>query len=113
MVCERSFREDLYYRLNVFPIHVPPLRERRQDIPLLADKFMRKVAARMGKSVERISRESMTRLTDHDWPGNVRELQNVLERAVILAQGAELHIALGERLSQRESSVPSPPSAAP
>ena len=112
MVCERSFREDLYYRLNVFPIHLPPLRERREDIPLLANTFMRRVAARMGKPVERISRESLARLTAHDWPGNVRELQNVLERAVILAQGPELDVAIGERLSQRESSLPPPPSAA-
>jgi transcriptional regulator with GAF, ATPase, and Fis domain len=110
MVCDRSFREDLYYRLNVFPIHLPPLRERKEDIPLLAEKFMRQFAARMNKSVERISLESLARLVDYDWPGNIRELQNVLERAVILAQGAELDISVvGDRLAQREPSVPPPP----
>ncbi len=112
MVCERSFREDLYYRLNVFPIYLPPLRERREDIPLLADQFMRRVTARMAKTVACISRESLSRLMDHDWPGNVRELQNVIERAVILAQGPELDVAIGERQSPRESSVPPPPSGA-
>ncbi len=110
MVHDRTFREDLYYRLNVFPIYLPPLRERREDVPLLADKFMRQFAARMNKSVQRISRESMTRLVEHDWPGNIRELQNVLERSVILAQGPEVEIVIGERPAQRDSSVPPPPS---
>ncbi len=110
MVGDRTFREDLYYRLNVFPIYLPPLRERREDVPLLADKFMRQFAARMNKSVQRMSRESLTRLVEHDWPGNIRELQNVLERAVILAQGPEVEIVIGERPTQRDSSVPPPPS---
>jgi transcriptional regulator with GAF, ATPase, and Fis domain len=110
MVSERSFREDLYYRLNVFPIHLPPLRERKEDIPLLADKFVRQFATRMGKSVTHVSQESMARLVDYDWPGNIRELQNVLERAVILTQDPELDVCIGERLTQRESSVPPPPS---
>ncbi|MES1173104.1 MAG: sigma 54-interacting transcriptional regulator [Myxococcales bacterium] len=108
MVSERRFRQDLYYRLNVFPIHLPPLRERKEDIPLLANQFMQKFAARMGKSVTHIAPESMARLVAHDWPGNIRELQNALERAVILAQEPALEVQLGDRLTQREPSVPPP-----
>jgi two-component system response regulator PilR (NtrC family) len=84
MVRERRFREDLYYRLNVIPVHLPPLRERREDIPLLADHFLRRFSAAMGKKAVRISEEAMQRLLAHSWPGNVRELENVMERAVAL-----------------------------
>jgi transcriptional regulator with GAF, ATPase, and Fis domain len=91
-VREGTFREDLYYRLNVFPLHLPALRERAGDIPLLAQFLLTKFAARIGRRIESISRESMQRLQDYSWPGNVRELENVLERAVILSSGATLQI---------------------
>jgi two-component system response regulator PilR (NtrC family) len=83
-VAEGRFREDLYYRINVIPIVLPALRERREDIPLLADHFLAKYAEQMGKSITAISRESMDQLIRHDWPGNIRELENVVERAVAL-----------------------------
>ena len=84
MVAEKRFREDLYYRLDVFPITIPPLRERREDIPDLARHFVDKYARRMNKRIETIAARAMTALTEYHWPGNVRELANVLERAVIL-----------------------------
>jgi PAS domain S-box-containing protein len=83
-----AFRSDLFYRLNVFPIQLPALRERRQDVPLLAGHFVTEFARRMGKPVERIGTQAVARLASYDWPGNVRELANVLERAVILCDGA-------------------------
>jgi DNA-binding NtrC family response regulator len=83
-VKERLFREDLFYRLNVIPIRLPPLRERREDIPLLAEQFLRRFTREMGKQVTQISPEAMRALVGHDWPGNVRELENVIERAVAL-----------------------------
>jgi PAS domain S-box-containing protein len=79
-----TFREDLYYRLNVFPIHVPALRERREDIPLLVEYLTQRYAARAGRKITGVGRETVQRLTAYDWPGNVRELQNVIQRAVIL-----------------------------
>src|SRR5947209_6230609 len=84
LVAESRFREDLFYRINVIPISLPPLRERKEDIPLLADHFLAKYAEQMGKSVAAISKEAMELLIRHDWPGNIRELENVLERAVAL-----------------------------
>ncbi len=84
LVQEKRFREDLYYRLNVIPIHIPALRQRREDIPLLAEHFLECFSREMGKSVARISQEAMTRLCGYSWPGNVRELENVIERAVAL-----------------------------
>jgi PAS domain S-box-containing protein len=91
-VREKSFREDLYYRLNVFPISLPPLRERKEDIPLLVQFLINKFTMRIGKHVDRVSQKTMQRLTAYPWPGNVRELENVLERAVILAAGPTLEI---------------------
>src|SRR5580704_6008074 len=85
MVQERKFRADLYYRLNVFPITLPPLREREDDLPLLIEHFVQKFARRQGKSIDHIPAEVMQVLKRHDWPGNIRELQNVIERAVIRA----------------------------
>jgi formate hydrogenlyase transcriptional activator len=93
MVREGTFREDLYYRLTVFPIHIPPLRERRADIPPLVEHFTRLFARRLDKTIRRISRASMSRLTAYSWPGNVRELENVIERAVILTRGEELIVS--------------------
>jgi formate hydrogenlyase transcriptional activator len=87
MVRDGAFRADLFYRLNVFPIVVPPLRERRDDIPLLATFFLASLSKRLGKPLEGFTTHSMERLRAYDWPGNVRELQNVIERASILAQG--------------------------
>ncbi len=101
MMCdEGSFREDLYYRLNVFPILLPPLRERREDIPLLVRHFVQVLAQRMSKDLRRVSAASMASLLDYDWPGNIRELQNVLERAVILANGTELEVRVRARVSK-------------
>jgi PAS domain S-box-containing protein len=93
MVREKTFREDLYFRLNVFPIHLPPLRERRDDIPLLVQFLVRKFAKQIGKRLEGVAAQTMQRLEEYSWPGNIRELENVLERAVILAAGPILDIA--------------------
>ncbi len=90
MVRERTFRADLYYRLNVIPIRVPPLRQRREDIPVLVDSFISRFNAKHGTSIEGISREAMDALMRHDFPGNVRELENLVERAVVLARGRTL-----------------------
>jgi formate hydrogenlyase transcriptional activator len=87
-----AFRLDLFYRLNVFPIHVPPLRDRTDDVPLIAHHFMEQFAARNNKRIEKIDPRSIELLAAHDWPGNIRELQNVVERAVILCEGETLSI---------------------
>ncbi|HVN31721.1 MAG TPA: sigma 54-interacting transcriptional regulator [Thermoanaerobaculaceae bacterium] len=100
MVKRREFREDLYYRLNVFPIHVPPLRERREDISLLVRYFVQKFVGQMGKRIETIPPEIFEALVRWDWPGNVRELANLMERSVVLARGPRLEIPLAE-LQQR------------
>jgi formate hydrogenlyase transcriptional activator len=91
-VQEGRFRADLYYRLNVFPIRLPPLRERREDIPQLAMFFMSRCAKKFGKRVDRISQSAMDTLMSYAWPGNIRDLQNVIERAAILSQGSTLRI---------------------
>ena len=90
MVQDKKFRADLYYRLNVFPLTVPPLRERRQDIPLLAEHFVQQFARQQGKVIDTIPDHVMNALKDHDWPGNIRELQNVIERGVIMTTGTVL-----------------------
>jgi len=87
-----TFRSDLYYRLNVFPIEVPPLRERREDIPLLVEEIVEEIGEAMGKRFDAVSRRSLEDLQQFDWPGNVRELRNVLERAMILSPGPILHV---------------------
>jgi PAS domain S-box-containing protein len=92
-VQEKSFREDLYYRLNVFPVRLPPLRDRPEDIPLLVRYLVKKFAQRIGKHLDGVSKETMQRLQEYTWPGNVRELENVLERAVILTTSSMLEIA--------------------
>src|SRR5271167_3148794 len=89
---EGTFRQDLYYRLNVFPIQLPPLRERREDIPPLVHYFVRRFSLKIGRKITRIQRETMERLVSYGWPGNVRELENVIERAVILSRGIELEV---------------------
>ena len=87
------FREDLYYRLNVFPITIPPLRQRQEDVPLLVDHFIKKFCRKMGRDIKTIPREVMKSLQDYSWPGNIRELEHVIERAVITTQGSVLHLA--------------------
>src|SRR6202045_4831081 len=107
MADENEFRADLYYRLHVFPLSAPPLRERREDIPLLTRYFVQKHAQRMGREVESIPTPAIDALTRYDWPGNIRELQNVLERSVILNHGNALQITMSD-LGQTGSSVLSP-----
>ena len=96
MVGDKQFREDLYFRLNVFPIRIPPLRERPGDIPLLARHYMNKYAQRMNKRIETIPAEAMEALCRYSWPGNIRELQNAIERAVILTRGSVLQLQINE-----------------
>jgi transcriptional regulator with GAF, ATPase, and Fis domain len=92
-VAAGKFRQDLYYRLNVFPVHVPPLRERREDIPLLVHYFVDRYAAKIGRTITRVPEDAVQRLLAYAWPGNVRELENVVERAVILSPGPDLVVA--------------------
>jgi len=94
MVEDGGFREDLFYRLNVFPIEIPPLRERREDIPLLVNHFVSKLARRMGKQINSVPSQVMNVLTDNNWKGNIRELANFVERAVILTRGEELELPI-------------------
>src|SRR5260370_30221139 len=96
MVEERSFRADLFYRLNVFPVHVPPLRERQDDIPLLVRHFVQQFARRMSKAVDTIPTDTMNALRRYHWPGNIRELQNLVERAMILSPGPILKVPLND-----------------
>ena len=103
MVQEKKFRADLYYRLNVFPIDLPPLRERVGDIPLLAAHFVQKFAERQGKVIECIPEDVMEALESHDWPGNIRELQNFIERAVIMTRGPVLQPRVAELRMQPAS----------
>jgi two-component system response regulator PilR (NtrC family) len=93
-VTEGTFREDLYYRLNVIPIRVPGLRERREDVPLLANHFLKKYAPGAGKSIHGVRAASLEALTGYDWPGNVRQLENTIERAVALETTSELRVEL-------------------
>jgi formate hydrogenlyase transcriptional activator len=96
MIEDREFRSDLYYRLNVFPIRIPPLRERPDDIPLLVRYFTQKYGRRMEKQIETIPAAAMKKLTGWHWPGNIRELENFIERSVILTRGAALQVPLSE-----------------
>ena len=105
MVEEQRFRSDLFYRLSVFPVRIPALRERPEDIPLLVRDFTQQFAGRMNKRIESISSETMSVLCDHHWSGNIRELQNVIERAVILSSGPVLRVAVSDL---RSSDCPTP-----
>jgi formate hydrogenlyase transcriptional activator len=100
MVEENKFRADLYYRLAVFPLNVPALRERREDIPVLTRHFVQKHARRMGRNIRSIPARAWEALTNYSWPGNIRELQNVIERSVVLTNGPELHVALPETVGR-------------
>ncbi|WP_045857626.1 formate hydrogenlyase transcriptional activator FlhA [Raoultella terrigena] len=102
MVADREFRSDLYYRLNVFPIHLPPLRERPDDIPLLVKAFTFKIARRLGRNIDSIPAETLRTLSRMAWPGNVRELENVIERAVLLTRGSVLQLSMPELNSEPE-----------
>jgi formate hydrogenlyase transcriptional activator len=111
MVADDRFRSDLYYRLNVFPIALPPLRERREDIPRLVGHFTQRFARRMGRRIEAIPAAIMDALVSYPWPGNVRELQYVIERAVILSRGPALQVPLGD-LQSAVTRAPEPTAAA-
>ncbi len=92
MIRQKKFRKDLYYRLNVFPLNVPPLRDRKSDIPLLVWAFTNEFAKNMGKKITRVSKSTMERMTDYTWPGNIREMRNIIERAIIMSSGETLEI---------------------
>ncbi|HAM4296060.1 TPA: hydrogenase, partial [Escherichia coli] len=100
MVEDRQFRSDLFYRLNVFPLELPPLRDRPEDIPLLAKHFTQKMARHMNRAIDAIPTEALRQLMSWDWPGNVRELENVIERAVLLTRGNSLNLHLNVRQSR-------------
>jgi len=110
MVADGAFLEDLYYRLSVIPIEIPPLRERREDVPALVEHFIRKHEQRTGKRVERIEDEAMRQLREYAWPGNVRELENTLERAVVLSTGPVIQAA---EISMQGAMAASPAPALP
>src|SRR5271166_1110496 len=110
MIRDEKFREDLFYRLNVFPIEIPPLRERREDIRLLVNYFASKFSRRMGRQITSIPKATMEALTNNAWPGNIRELANFIERAVILSRGEELKLPMGEVLVSYSRSVAAPAS---
>src|SRR5262249_45062740 len=99
-------RSDLFYRLNVFPVVLPPLRERRDDISMLARHFTQRFARRMGRQIESIPATVMEALVQYAWPGNIREMQNVIERAVILSPGTALHLDAAELRVARQGSAP-------
>jgi transcriptional regulator with GAF, ATPase, and Fis domain len=99
MVDEKRFRRDFYYRLNVFPIRIPPLRERREDIPLLVQHFTQKYARRMNKQIDTISESTVEKFQRWSWPGNVRELENLIERSVILSYNSTLSVSLPEKMN--------------
>jgi formate hydrogenlyase transcriptional activator len=96
LVADREFRSDLYYRLNVFPIQIPPLRERREDVPLLVRYFVQNFSLRLNKTVEYVPADAMDALVSYAWPGNIRELENLIERAVLLSPGKELRVPISE-----------------
>jgi formate hydrogenlyase transcriptional activator len=104
LVADREFRSDLYYRLNVFPIQIPPLRERREDVPLLVRYFVQNFSRRLNKTVQYVPADAMDALVNYAWPGNIRELENLIERAVLLSPGKELRVPLTE-LKQATLSV--------
>jgi transcriptional regulator with GAF, ATPase, and Fis domain len=109
MVADREFRSDLFYRLNVFPIRIPPLRDRKDDIPLLAVYFVQKFAKQMQKRIDSIPVATMKALTAWEWPGNIRELENFIERAVILTRGETLAAPVSElRNGKKDELAPKP-----
>ncbi len=113
LVADSAFREDLYYRISVIPIHVPPLRERREDISLLASHFLRKYAPAAGKQIYRIAPHSLEMLAGYDWPGNVRQLENTIERAVAMETDEELEVELPQERSKTRVAADAAPPAVP
>jgi len=113
LVADRSFRSDLFYRLNVFPIQIPALRERREDIPLLVRYFVQKFSRRMNKTVLYVPSDAMDALVSYAWPGNIRELENLIERAVLLSPGKELRVPLSELHNAQMPAADSPLAALP
>ena len=107
MVAEGTFREDLFYRLNVLPVQLPPLRERREDIPLLVQHFLQRLAADSGRGAMTVSQEAMRRLMAYRWPGNVRQLENAVERALAFSQGRSAHRRPGSAAGDPEPGRPS------
>jgi len=108
MIAGREFRSDLYYRLNVFPIRIPPLKERKEDIALLVSYFVQKFSKQMQKKIEVVPKAVMKGLTDWEWPGNIRELENFIERAVIVTRGNSLEAPVGElRKANTDRPIPS------
>jgi formate hydrogenlyase transcriptional activator len=105
MIREGKFREDLFYRLNVFPVAIPPLRERREDIPLLVNYYVSQLCRQMGRQITTIPPHTMEVLTKYPWKGNVRELANFLERAVVLSQGEELKVPTGEFIASESPNI--------
>lgn len=103
LVEEKKFREDLYYRLNVFPVKIPPLRERKRHIPLIADYLVKVISARLGKETKEISADAMERLIGYAWPGNIRELENVIERGIIISRGSQLSLPELDALKSESS----------
>jgi formate hydrogenlyase transcriptional activator len=110
LVAERAFRSDLYYRLNVFPIHVPALHERPEDVPLLVRYFVQKFSRRLNKTVEYVPTEAMDALSKYGWPGNIRELENLIERAVLLSPGRELRVPVSELKAVSDGAMDGAPS---
>jgi formate hydrogenlyase transcriptional activator len=113
LVAERAFRSDLYYRLNVFPIQIPALRERREDVPLLVRYFVQKFSRRLNKAVEYVPADAMDALASYAWPGNIRELENFIERAVLLSPGKELRVPVSELKLVATTADPSSSLASP
>jgi formate hydrogenlyase transcriptional activator len=111
MVQEKKFRADLYYRLNVFPMSLPPLRDRRDDIPMLVHHFVAKFCKEQGKTIDTVPDNVMASLANHDWPGNIRELQNVIERGVIMTTGSVLSPLTTEHLTRSKSAPTSEPAS--
>jgi len=108
MIAQQTFRDDLYYRLNVIPLHLPPLRERRGDIPLLVKHFIDKFNLKLDRSIEKISQDALNRVANYRWPGNIRELENVIERSILFAEGPVIRQAdLPEELMDHSHAAPS------
>src|SRR5205823_4756438 len=109
LVADGSFRSDLFYRLHVFPVRLPPLRERREDLPTLVRHFARTFARRAGQVIDILPAEAMAALQNYDWPGNVRDLEHLVERAVILSPGPVLRVPMGDLLvSPASAGTPTP-----
>ena len=111
MMKEETFREDLYYRLNIVPIYLPPLKERQEDIPLLASHFLRKYAEEMGKTINGFTPEAMERLLRYHWPGNIRELENVIERSVVMVDEEMVrseHLVLPKEQEREDAEIQIP-----